>query len=99
MGDYFDPNDRQAREDERRRTAREFDRQACEALAAIASTRDGMVFLRWCIGQSGLLVSAYPLDHAQAAYREGKRSLGAQLIAMAAQAGKLPEILKEQDNG
>ena len=75
------------------------ERRFCNALAALAATDDGLRFIRWLIGQSDMLISAYPSDHAQAAYREGKRSVGAQLLALAARAGVLPEILKEESHG
>ena len=84
---------------EQRRKVQEFDRQMREALAAIAATPEGLAFLRWLIDQSGILKSQYPGDHAQATYIEGKRSMGAKLIAMAVQAGKLPAILEGNCNG
>ena len=99
MNEYLDPENKQAQAEEARRKAQEFDRQVREALAAIAATTEGLAFLRWIIDQSGILKSQYPGDHAQATYNEGKRCIGAKLIAMAAQAGKLPAILEGNCNG
>lgn len=82
-----------------REAAQDAERRFCNAIVSLASTSDGLLFLRWLIGQSQILMAAYPADHAQAAYREGRRSMGAQLIALARKAGVLPEILKEDTNG
>lgn len=83
---------------EQRRKAQEFDRQLREAFASLASTPEGLLFLRWLIDQSCILKSQYPGDHAQATYNEGKRSIGAKLLNMAAQAGKLPAIMEGNTN-
>lgn len=74
------------------------ERAFCNAIVGIASTPDGLLFLRWLVDQSQILKSAYPGDIAQAAFREGQRHIGAQLIALARKAGVLPEILKEDTN-
>ena len=83
-----------------REAALEAERRFCNAIISIAATPDGLLFMRWLIGKSQIL-AAYPspLDPAQAAYNEGKRHIGAQLIALAKKAGVLPEILKEDTNG
>lgn len=99
MSSETDDAIRKAEAEEQRHKALEFDRQVREALAAIAATPEGLAFLRWIIGQSGILKSQYPGDHAQATYYEGKRCIGAKLLAMAAQAGKLPAILEGNCNG
>lgn len=84
-----------ARRDAQKEAAQHLERRICNTIVKLASSPDGLVFMRWFIGQSEILLSKYPADHAQAAYREGRRCLGAQLIALAAQAGVLPQILKE----
>lgn len=87
------------RKTQAQREAREAaERAFCNAIVSLAATPDGLLFLRWMIGQSQILMAAYPPDHAQAGYREGKRIIGAQLIALARKAGVLPEILKEEIN-
>lgn len=98
MNEYLDPDHKQAQAEEARRKAQEFDRQLREALASLASTREGLLFLRWLIDQSGILKSQYPGDHAQATYNEGRRSIGAKLLNMAAAAGKLPAIMEGNTN-
>ena len=98
MNEYLDPDHKQVQAEEARRKAQEFDRQLREALAAVASTPEGLLFLRWLIDQSGILKSQYPGDHAQATYNEGKRFIGAKLLNMAAQAGKLPAIIDMEGN-
>lgn len=82
-----------------REVAQEAERRFCNAIVSLASTPDGLLFLRWVIDTSQIL-RAYtsPPDPAQAAYSEGKRHIGAQLIALARKAGVLPEILKEESN-
>ena len=81
-----------------RETREAAERAFCNALINIAATPEGLLFMRWLIDQSQILKSAYPGDHAQAAYREGQRAIGAQLIALARKAGVLPEILKKESN-
>lgn len=87
----------EARRQAQQESAQAFERRLCNALAALAATPDGLAFLRWCIDMSGILKALYPGDHAQAAYHEGQRSMGAQLIALARKAEVLPEILKEEN--
>lgn len=99
MVDYLDTSDRQAQADEQRLKAQMFERQVQESFAAVISTPEGLLFLRWLIDLSGILKSAYPGDHAQATYIEGKRFIGAKLLNMATQAGKLPAILEGTNNG
>lgn len=86
------------RQEEQRRKAQEFDRQLREAFSAVITTPEGLLFARWLIDQSGMLKSQYPGDHAQATYNEGKRCIGAKILNMAAQAGKLPAILEGNTN-
>lgn len=92
-------NDSENKAQRQREAAQDAERRLCNIIVSIASTPDGLFFMRWLIGQSQILMAAYPADHAQAAYREGRRSTGAQLIALARKAGVLPEILKEESNG
>ena len=99
MDDFSDPQNRQAQNAEAQRKAQLFDRQLREAFAALLATPEGLLFLRWLIDISGMLKSQYPGDHAQATYNEGKRSIGAKLLEMAAQAGKLPAIMEGNNNG
>lgn len=99
MENYLDPSDRQAQADEQRLKAQMFERQVQESFAALISTPEGLLIMRWLVDQSGILKSQYPGDHAQATYIEGKRFIGAKLLNMAAQAGKLPAILEGNNNG
>ncbi len=99
MENYLDPSDRQAQADEQRLKAQMFERQVQESFAAMTSTPEGLLIMRWLVDQSGILKSQYPGDHAQATYIEGKRFIGAKLLNMATQAGKLPAILEGNNNG
>ena len=99
MNNYLDPDNKQAQAEEQRRKAQAFEKQVRESLATLASTPEGLLFVRWLIDQSGILKSQYPGDHAQATYIEGKRFIGAKLLNMATQAGKLPAILEGNNNG
>ena len=99
MDEYLDPENRQAQAEEVRRKAQEFDRQLRESFAALASTPEGLLFLRWLIDLSGILKSQYPGDHAQATDNEGKRAIGSVLLKMASQAGKIPAIMEGNCNG
>ena len=83
---------------EQQRKAQEFDRQLRESFAALASTAEGLLFLRWLIDISGMLKSQYPTGYAHATYNEGKRFIGAKLLNMAAQAGKLSAIMEGNTN-
>ena len=98
MNEYLDPDHKQAQAEEARRKAQEFDRQLREALASLASTPEGLLFMRWLIDQSGILKSQYPTGYAHATYNGGRRSIGAKLLNMAAQAGKLPAIMEMEGN-
>ena len=84
---------------EQQRKAQEFDRQLRDAFAATISTPEGLLLMRWLIDQSGILKSQYPTGYAHATYNEGRRSIGAKLLNMAAQAGKLPAIMEGNSNG
>lgn len=83
---------------EQQRKAQEFDRQLRESFAALASTAEGLLFLRWLIDISGMLKSQYPTGYAHATYNEGRRSIGAKILSMAEQAGKLPAIMEGNTN-
>lgn len=99
MDDFLDPQDRQAQNAEAQKKAQLFDRQLRESFAALTSTPEGLLFTRWLVDLSGILKSQYPGDHAQATYIEGKRFIGAKILNMATQAGKLPAILEGNNNG
>lgn len=99
MVNYLDTSDRQAQAEEQRLKAQMFERQVQESFAALISTPEGLLIMRWLVDQSGILKSQYPGDHAQATYIEGKRFIGAKLLHMATQAGKLPAILEGTNNG
>ena len=98
MNNYLDPDNKQAQAEEQRLKAQEFDRQLRDAFAALLSTPEGLLFLRWLLDISGMLKSQYPGDHAQATYNEGKRCIGAKILNMAAQAGKLSTIMEGNTN-
>lgn len=98
MDTFLDPENRQAQAQEARLKAQMFERQVQESFAALISTPEGLLIMRWLIDQSCILKSQYPGDHAQATYNEGKRSIGAKLLNMAAQAGKLPAIMEGNTN-
>ena len=83
---------------QQQRKAQEFDRQLRESFAALASTAEGLLFLRWLIDISGMLKSQYPTGYAHATYNEGRRSIGAKILSMAEQAGKLPAIMEGNTN-
>ncbi|WP_298997063.1 hypothetical protein [uncultured Desulfovibrio sp.] len=98
MNNYLDPDNKQAQADEQRLKAQMFERQVQESFAFVISTPEGLLIMRWLVDLSGILKSQYPGDHAQATYIEGKRFIGAKLLNMAAQAGKLPAILEGNNN-
>lgn len=96
--DFYEDAEHKAQR--QREAALEAERCFCNAIISIASTPDGLLFLRWVIDKTQILTAySSPPDHAHAAYNEGKRHIGAQLIALAKKAGVLPEILKEDTNG
>lgn len=98
MNEYLDPDHKQAQAEEARRKAQEFDRQLREAFVTLTSTTEGLLFMRWLIDQSGILKSQYRDSHADAAYYEGRRSIGAKILNIAAQAEKLPAIMEMEGN-
>lgn len=98
MDDFLDPQKRQAQNAEAQQKAQLFDRQLRESFAALTSTPDGLLFLRWLIDITCILKSQYPTGYAHATYNEGKRSIGSKLLEMAAQAGKLSAIMEGNTN-
>lgn len=98
MDTFLDPENRQAQAEEARLKVQMFERQVQESFASVISTPEGLLIMRWLIDLSGILKSQYPGDHAQATYIEGKRCIGAKLLNMATQAGKLPAIMEGNSN-
>lgn len=99
MDDFLDPQDRQAQNAEAQKKAQLFDRQLRESFAALTSTPEGLLFTRWLVDQTGILKSQFCDDYAKASFYEGRRSIGAKILNMAAQAGKLSAILEGNNNG
>ena len=99
MDDFLDPQDRQTQNAEAQKKAQLFDRQLRESFAALTSTPEGLLFTRWLVDQTGILKSQFCDDYAKASFYEGRRSIGAKILNMAAQAGKLSAILEGNNNG
>jgi len=55
---------------------------------------DGLVFLRWLLGECGVFKSEYPESHARAAYFEGKREIGVRLLMLAMRAGAAEHLFR-----
>lgn len=52
--------------------------------------------LRWLVQQSGICQSGYVDNPSLAAYREGKRSIGAEIMALAQEAGVIGSLLEKE---
>lgn len=82
---------REEREREERERLRGVVRKMCE-------THDGQYFLRWLAHGAGVFDEVYPADHAAAAWREGQRSVGLQIVRLCAAVGR-SAVLFEEDEG
>ena len=72
-------------------------RSLVNAISLLGNSADGVVFLRWLLGQSGLLQAAYPTDHGMAAWADGKRFMGAAVMALVVEAGLAGTIINKED--
>ncbi len=52
--------------------------------------------LRWLVQQSGICQSGYVDNASLAAYREGKRAIGAEIMALAQEAGVIGSLLEKE---
>ena len=83
----------------RRREHRLFQERMAAVVRRLGETGDGIAFLRFLLEESGLLKAQFPEGHAEAAWREGRRSLGLQVLLMARQAGIIDKLLQEEKDG
>ena len=65
------------------------------AAALLMGNPDGVYFLRWLIGESGALAVRYPADYRDAAFREGKRVIGAAVFAKVVACGGAGKFFEE----
>ena len=52
------------------------------AITSLMKTQDGIYFLRWLVHASGTLEATYTNGIESAAFREGKRTIGAAVLAL-----------------
>ena len=83
----------------REQAQRQLEQSVRVTLSKLAASHDGRAFVRWIVDQCMLLHSSYPHDHAQAAWTEGKRFVGAEILRQAQAAGVLAAFLMEENNG
>lgn len=74
--------------------ARQERQQLCAALRELVRHEEGLFFLRWLCQMSGIFQAVYPQSHAEAAFREGRRSVGLEVLRLAQEDGIAANILK-----
>lgn len=69
-----------------------------DAVRALSASPDGRYFLRWLIHGSGLFRAAFPPGHAEAAFLEGRRSMGLSVLQLCVNVGADNGILNNEVN-
>lgn len=81
-------------EDDQKRAIRQ---QACEAaMRRLLKSADGRELVRHILDESGFFKAMYIGDAQYAAFLEGRRSIGAQVLRLAQAVGLAGEILKSE---
>lgn len=62
----------------------------------LCSDHGARELLRWLVQQSGICQSSYVDNASLAAYREGKRAIGAEIMALAQEAGVIGSLLEKE---
>lgn len=69
-----------------------------DAVRRLAESRDGRTFLRWLIHGAGVFRAVYPQSHAEAAFQEGRRTVGLSVLQLCVNVGA-GDILLNNENG
>lgn len=67
------------------------------AVTLLLDNADGVYFLRWLVNEAGLFTARYPDEGA--AFREGKRLIGAAVFALVVGCGGAAKFFEEDFNG
>lgn len=70
-----------------------------DAVRRLAESRDGRTFLRWLIHGAGVFRAVYPQSHAEAAFQEGRRSVGLSVVQLCVNVGAGDILLDNETNG
>lgn len=69
-----------------------------DAVRRLAESPDGRAFLRWLIHGTGVFRAVYPQSHAEAAFQEGRRTVGLSVLQLCVNVGA-GDILLNTENG
>lgn len=73
----------------------EEERRLADYVDRLLDDPEGRHFLFWLVNASGYFRTAYPKDHAQAAFTEGSRAVGAVLFALILKSEKRAKFFLE----
>ena len=92
-------NDTEALE-KRRHDAALYEARMTGVVERLAGSRDGAAFIRMLLDESGVFKAVFPRGHADAAWREGRRSIGLIVLEHARQANVIETVMSmEKTNG
>lgn len=96
MKDWFDVDDEGSAGDAGRALTQA---RLEDAVRSLAESRDGRTFLRWLIHGAGVFRAVYPQSHAEAAFQEGRRSVGLSVVQLCVNVGAGDILLDNEING
>lgn len=99
MGEYISYiDDESLQEMEAQKERADMERRALvEAMGAIMQTPSGQHIVRWIVQTSGAFVAAYCSTLSMAQYREGRRSLGMDVLKLCQDSGTADKLLQSED--
>lgn len=68
------------------------------AVRGLAESADGRFFLRWLIHGAGVFRAGYPQSHAEAAFQEGRRTVGLSVLQLCVNVGAGESLLNNEVN-
>ncbi|MDE7371601.1 MAG: hypothetical protein K2N07_07665, partial [Desulfovibrio sp.] len=69
-----------------------------DAVRRLAESADGRFFLRWLIHGAGVFRAVYPQSHAEAAFQEGRRTVGLSVMQLCVNVGAGDILLDNEMN-
>lgn len=87
---------------DRQRETAELQTAALEgAVRQLAATPDGRCFLHWLVHGAGVFRAGFPAGHAEAAFMEGKRTVGLSVLQLCVNVGAAGIVTtrEEQNHG
>ncbi len=69
-----------------------------DAVRGLVESPDGRTFLRWLIHGAGVFRAVYPQSHAEAAFQEGRRTVGLSVLQLCVNVGAGDKLLNNEMN-